>query len=103
MVWPKVLFQREMKVEEEMEEGLGSIGKLRILRTLAKDVDKYYTRYALEKQTGLKSISLKNSLRDLRTIGWVIECGRKPKKYRLNKDNHIVSYLLDFFRKIGYI
>jgi len=92
-----------MKAEEEMEEGLGSVGKLRILRVLAKNIDKSYTKYALEKQTGLKRINLRNNLRDLKSIGWVIECDHEPKKYKLNKDNCTLNSLLDFFRKARYI
>jgi len=98
-----MLTRSEMKAEEEMEEGLGSVGKLRILRVLAKNIDKSYTKYALEKQTGLKRINLRNNLRDLKSIGWVIECDHEPKKYKLNKDNCTLNSLLDFFRKARYI
>jgi len=98
-----MLTRSEMKAEEEMEEGLGSVGKLRILRVLAKNMDKRYTKYALEKQTGLKRINLRNNLRDLKSIGWVIEYDHEPKKYKLNKDNRTLNSLLDFFRKARYI
>ena len=103
LVWSEMLTRSEMKAEEEMEEGLGSVGKLRILRVLAKNIDKSYTKYALEKQTGLKRINLRNNLRDLKSIGWVIECDHEPKKYKLNKDNCTLNSLLDFFRKARYI
>ena len=43
LVWSEMLTRSEMKAEEEMEEGLGSVGKLRILRVLAKNIDKSYT------------------------------------------------------------
>jgi len=102
-VWSKMLSRREMKAEEKIEEGLGSVGKLRILRILAKDVDKYYTKYALEKKTGLKRVNLRNDLEALKSIGWVIEYEHEPRKYKLNKDNHTVNSLLDFFRKARYI
>jgi len=98
-----MLTRSEMKAEEEMEEGLGSVGKLRILRVLAKNMDKSYTKYALEKQTRLKRVNLRNNLRDLKSIGWVIEYDHEPKKYKLNKDNRTLNSLLDFFRKAGYI
>ena len=103
LVWSKMLSRREMKVEDEIEDGLGSVGKFRILRLLAKDADKCYTKYALEKKTGLKRVNLKNDLEDLKSIGWVIEYEHEPKKYKLNKDNHTVNFLLDFFRKTRYI
>lgn len=54
----------------DIETGLGSIGKIKIIRALAQE-GKMATIYLLHKKTGLKREDIKNNLDDLMKIGWV--------------------------------
>jgi hypothetical protein len=92
-----------LNTDEELEAGLGSIGKLRIMRALARRKDEAYTKYALERATGLKPVDMRNDLKTLTQINWVKEHPYRPKKYRINTDNPTVSHLIDFFIKARYV
>jgi Fic family protein len=91
------------EVEDEIENTLGSITKLKMLRVLSKNKNEYFTKYALEKMTGLKPMSVRSNLKDLTEIRWVIESPYKPTKYKINQENQTVKDLIDFFKKIKYI
>ena len=88
---------------DETETGLGSISKLKILRILTRNKDETFTKYALEKMTGLKSIAVRNNLKTLTQIQWVKEYLYKPKKYKINLENPVVKHLIAFFREVKYI
>jgi hypothetical protein len=91
------------KIKDEIENTLGSITKLKILRVLSKNRDEFFTKYALEKKTGLKPVSVRSNLKDLTKIQWVTESPYKPTKYKINQENQTVKDLIDFFKKIKYI
>ena len=91
------------KIEDEIENTLGSITKLKILRVLSKNSDQYFTKYALEKKTGLKPVSVRSGLKDLTGLRWVTESPYKPTKYKINQENQTVKDLIDFFKKTKYI
>lgn len=85
-----------------MEIGLGSIGKIKLIKALSDD-DKMATVYSLHKKTNLKREDIKRNLSDLVEIGWVKETKLANKMYRANKDNEYVNHLMIFFRAVGYI
>lgn len=86
----------------EAELGLGSVGKIRILRTMLNKPNQVFTKYGLEKATGLKPVDVRNNLKTLITIGWVKEYHYEPKTYQINIENNIVQRLSEFFRGIRY-
>ena len=56
--------EKEMTCKEIIETGLGSIGKVKIMRALAEE-NKMVTVYSLHKKTHLKREDIKRNLEDL--------------------------------------
>jgi len=90
-----------MDIEKTIEVGLGSSGRLKLLRALSKSPEGM-TKYAIE-QSGLRYGDINANLRVLVEIGWVEELPTQPRKYRINLDNGTVNALIDFFQKTGYL
>lgn len=88
--------------KEIIETGLGTIGKVRIIKALAEE-SKLVTVYVLHKKTHLKRKDLKNNLDDLVRIGWVTQTKYASVVYALNRQNKYVSRLVEFFSDAGYI
>ena len=91
-----------MNSKEIIEIGLGSIGKVKILRALAEE-NKMATIYLLHKKTGLKREDIKGNLDDLVKIGWVREAKYANALYGLDLENDFVVRLVQFFKDTGYI
>ena len=89
-------------VKDIVEEGLGSIGKIKILRALAEE-KKLLTVYGLHKKTHLKREDIKRNLADLVKIEWVVEQKISNSLYSINRENTYVQHLILFFFNIGYI
>jgi len=85
---------------EEVERGLGGVGKIRIMRLMIERPDRYFTKYMLEKATGLKPLDVRRSLKTLVELGWVKEYQCDPKTYRVNMENENVKALAELFRKL---
>lgn len=92
----------EFDTKTIIELGIGSIGKIKILKALAEE-NKMVTIYLLHKKTGLKRENIKRNLEDLITIGWVLAKKMVNTMYILNRDNEYVKNTLIFFANIGYI
>ncbi len=93
-----------MSVEEAkdiVETGLGSIGKIKILRALAEE-SKLCTIYVLHNKTHLKREDIKNNLDDLIKIGWVKQTKYANVVYGINRENKYVIRLIEFFNEVGY-
>jgi hypothetical protein len=89
-------------VKDIVEQGLGSIGKIKILRALA-DERKLLTVYGLHKKTHLKREDIKRNLAELIKIEWVIEQKISNSLYSINRENKYMQRLVLFFYEIGYI
>jgi DNA-binding transcriptional ArsR family regulator len=85
-----------------IEIGLGSIGKIKIMKALAEE-NKLATIYALHKKTHLKREDIKNNISDLVKIRWVTQSKYANVMYGLNRDNKYVTELMEFFKDVGYI
>jgi predicted transcriptional regulator len=92
----------EATSKEIIEKGLGSIGKIKIIRALAEE-NKLATVYVLHKKTHLKREDIKNNLEDLVSIGWVTRSKYANVMYGINRENKYVDRLIEFFRDAGYI
>lgn len=88
--------------KEIIETGLGTIGKVRIIKALAEE-GKLVTIYVLHKKTRLKREDIKNNLDDLVRIGWVTQTKYANVLYGINRQNEYVSRLVEFFSDTGYI
>jgi superfamily I DNA and/or RNA helicase len=89
-------------IKDIVEEGLGSIGKIKILRALSEE-KKLVTIYALHKKTHLKREDIKRNLAELVKIEWVLEQKIGNSVYTINRENNYVQKLVLFFYDIGYI
>jgi DNA-binding transcriptional ArsR family regulator len=91
-----------MSSKQIIEIGLGSIGKIKIIKALAEE-NKLATVYVLHKKTHLKREDIKNNISDLVKIGWVTQSKYANMMYGINRDNKYVSELIEFFNDVGYI
>lgn len=91
-----------MNAKDTIEKGLGSLGKIKLVKALAEE-DKMMTIYSLHKKTHLKREDIKRNLGDLVEIDWVIEEKLANVLYRLNRQNENVQHLLTFFKNVDYI
>ena len=89
-------------IKDIVEQGLGSIGKIKILRALSEE-KKLVTIYTLHKKTHLKREDIKRNLAELVKIEWVIEQKIGNSVYSINRENKYVQKLVLFFYDIGYI
>jgi len=88
---------------EEVEQGLGSVGKLRILRAMLEKSNEAFTKYGLEKATKLKPVDVRTNLRTLVRLGWVKEYPYQPVTYKINLENEVVKHFSKFFQEIKYL
>jgi len=95
--------RRHEAIGEQLEKGLGSRGRLRLLGILARHPQEYFTRYALEKRSGVRSTWLRADLQALIGLGWVQELPTQPRKYQLNHGHPVVAQITEFFRQVGYV
>jgi phage gp29-like protein len=88
--------------KEIIEIGLGSIGRLKIMRALAEE-NKFMTIYTLHKKTRLKREHIKANLDELVRIGWVIHKMSPNSTYGIDQQNHYSRMLVKFFKETGYL
>jgi len=93
----------QLDVVEEIEEGVGGVGRLRILRIMLERSSEIFTKYGLTKATRLKHVDVSHNLNTLINLGWVKELHYEPPKYQINLENEIVKNLARFFQKIKYL
>jgi DNA-binding transcriptional ArsR family regulator len=91
-----------MSSRQIIEIGLGSIGKIKIIKALAEE-NKLATVYVLHKKTHLKREDIKNNISDLVKIGWVTQSKYANIMYGINRDNKYVNELIEFFNDVGYM
>jgi DNA-binding IclR family transcriptional regulator len=91
-----------MDSKEEIEKGIGSLGKIKIIKALAEE-SKLATIYLLHKKTHLKRDDIKKNLDDLVNIGWVRQSKYANVMYSINSDNRLVSLFIAYLKEIGYI
>ena len=97
-------YTKRKSIIKDVEESLGSSGRLRILRFLTKNPEGEIalTRYKLKVLTGIKTKNVNNHLKILVKNGWVEEISLNGvKKYKLNLKERKTELLTDFLQKIG--
>jgi len=92
-----------VSVRDEIDEGLGSIGRFRIMAELARDPERRMTIYSIAAVTRLKRVDIKANLAHLVRIGWVrAHASSPPVKYQVDLSNARAARLADFLRSSGY-
>lgn len=86
-----------------MEQGLGSVGKLKMLRVMIRKPNEAFTKYGLEKATRLKPVDVRTNLRTLLKLGWVKEYPYQPRTYKINLENEMVNKISQFFQEIEFM
>ena len=94
---------KDRDIRKLIEDGLGNTGRLKILRALASGETVSQTKYSLEKVTGLSPVYVRKHLKVLVDTGWVKEYDYNPQVYALNLDDPKVRFLVEFFKKVGYV
>ncbi len=96
--------RRSREAHSEIEKGLASKGRLRIIAALAAEDHRSFSRYMLERRTGIRSNFLDSDLMSLVEVGWVTEHREAPaiKRYTLNRENEVLAKVLNFLRDVGY-
>lgn len=84
----------------ELEKGLGSIGKLRILWFLTQRPQEAFTRYQLGKVLPLSAGDLKSDLKVLVELGWVRELKYHPVKYKANLESDHTRFVNEFLKRV---
>ena len=97
-----MILDSKLTSKEIVEIGLGSIGKVKIIKAL-EEQGKMVTVYTLQKKTHLKREDIKRNLNDLIKIGWVKESKLANIVYSLNKEDHYIICIIAFFKEVGYI
>lgn len=95
--------ERRREAWEDLEQGLGSTGKLKILWVMLEKPNEAFTKYVLEKKTKLKPVDVRANLKTLISLGWVKEYPYQPRTYKINMKSEIVKHISEFFRKIRYL
>lgn len=96
--------ERDKNVNRAVEKGLGSVGKLKILRLLLERPNHAFTRYEIGKNVSNDPTSIRNDLQALVQIKWVTEFKvQHLSKYSINLNNEIVKRLAHFFRELRHI
>lgn len=96
--------ERDKNVDRAVEKGLGSVGKLKILRLLLERPNHAFTRYEIGKNVSNDPTSIRNDLQVLVQIKWVTEFKvQHLSKYSINLNNEIVKRLAHFFRELRHI
>jgi Fe2+ or Zn2+ uptake regulation protein len=91
-------------VDREVERGLGSVGKLKILRLLLEKPDQAFTRYAIGQKISNDPASIRSDLNTLVEINWVNEFKvQHLSKYSINLDKDVVRQLAIFFQELRHI
>jgi hypothetical protein len=89
---------------EEIEQGIGSVGKLKILRLLLSDPSHAFTRYEIGKRIANDPVSIRNDLATLTRLNWITHYKiQHLDKYSINLDHEIVRALSDFFTAVRYL
>ena len=95
MVWMSL--RKKWDVWAEVEKGLGSSGRIKILRYLIEHPTRQFTRYSLRRSTGLSTEELTRHLQVLVELGWIRQFPHEPKTYQINMENRVVKVIIKFF------
>jgi hypothetical protein len=88
---------------EDIEQGVGSVGKLKILRLLLTNPSHAFTRYEIGKKVPNDPVSIRNDLAILTRLNWVTHYKiQHLDKYAINVEHETVRALSEFFRAVRY-
>jgi Fic family protein len=92
--------RRPRVVWDELEAGLGSGAQFRILLHLAIHPEEAFTKYALDKATGLRTPTVTKQLERLSKLGWVKKHESSPVTYQVCLENEVVRLIYELFCRL---
>jgi len=92
-----------MDVWKEVERGLGSKGKIRILRKMLEKPNMAFSKHTLTRATGLKWVNVKSDVKILTELGWLKKNAYDPETYKVNMENEFVQHIAEFFKRISLV
>ncbi len=96
--------ERHREVDDDVEQGLGGAGKLKILRLLLQSPNHAFTRYEIGKTVPNDAISIRNDLQTLVQLNWVTALQEHHLlKYVINREHEVVKRLAAFFKAVRYL
>ena len=99
-----LVMEKRRQLDREVERGLGSVGKLKILRLLIERPDQVFTRYAIGQKISNDPASIRSDLKTLVELNWVNEFKvQHLSKYSINLDQDVVKQLSVFFQELRRI
>ena len=99
-----LVMEKRRQLDREVERGLGSVGKLKILRLLIERPDQAFTRYAIGQKVSNDPASIRSDLKTLVELNWVNEFKvQHLSKYSINLDQDVVRQLAVFFQELRRI
>ncbi len=90
---------------KELELGLGTGAKLRILLSMILNPKRKFTKYLLVKSTGLRTPEVDKQLKLLMELGWIKEDLATPfsdTSYIVDFDNELVKQLIELVSNLRY-
>ena len=96
--------ERHWDIDDDVEQGLGGAGKLKILRLLLQSPNHAFTRYEIGKTVPNDAVSIRNDLQTLVALNWVTALREHHLlKYVINREHEVVKRLAAFFRAVRYL
>lgn len=92
-----------MDVWKDLEQGLGSKGKIRILRKMLEKPYMAFSKHTLARATGLKWENVKSDVKILTEIGWLKKNAYDPETYKVNLENEFVQNIAEFFKRLSRV
>lgn len=94
---------KDKKVWKELEAGLGSGSRFRVLVYLVMNPKQTFTKYALVKATGLRSPAVAKQLKTLLDLGWIRKYDYSPITYQINLEKEVVRLIYEFFSELRLV
>jgi DNA-binding HxlR family transcriptional regulator len=101
---PFEVIQSELSVKDELIEALGSVSRMKILLALARDPEKPWRLYTLQKITSINRELLKENLSRLVACNWIqVQQEVGAKRYRINLSNARAKSFVEFLQSTDYL
>jgi DNA-binding transcriptional ArsR family regulator len=93
--------KRPKTIWDELEAGLGSGPRLRVLLHLALHPEKAFTKYGLVKATGLRTPAVTQQLERLSDLDWIKKDESSPVMYQVCLENEVAKLIRDLFMRVS--
>ena len=89
--------RRPRTIWGELEAGLGTGPRFRVLLYLALHPEESFTKYALVKATGLRTPAVTEQLERLSELGWIKRHESSPARHQISLNNEVARLFHKLF------